>query len=752
MPEAASAQNLRTVERFILRPPVDALFGNVPVAITDLSLKGARFTHKLPLEAGAKSVLQFSLDQSPLIPIESAIVWTQNESNGAQLYVSGVRTYGRPDQIEHLLQVLQEQHRSSRIEEFRAIDRFRILEPMSGQFSPVGEVTFADISARGARISALAQPVVGSSGTLRFRVPKSTFDISVTATVVWSTVRAIGMNNESQFSAGLRISEKPELMRGAIGHMCELNLATLDTSSLKLKLKIILARASKHSAEYQAIEASGLPPDQFFLIESVREELRSNPQEAIHWHQKARAGATDDSVRRAAGPIADHREAMAVWEYLDRTIDPTIIARSFAWKGYSIAEAQEEIFRLHTLVEASKLINSSLTADTLFESILRVARKNLDVERGTLYFVDAGKNEIWSKIASGLDSSEIRLPIGKGLAGTVAETGEMIVIQDAYDDPRFDRSSDTRSGFETRSVLCAPIKNRDGRIVGVLQLLNKRSGKFGTKDVDFLESLSDHMAIAMENATLHLAEMKKNRMERELQLGREIQSSLLPKPPSDVKGTEIAAESHSCYEVGGDYYDFIELPTGEVGFAIGDVSGKGVSAALVMSSLQASLRMAVPLESDLPRLMSRLNGLLYRMTSGRKYVTFFFGRYDPRTGMMTYVNAGHNPPHLCQDGELISLGSTGRPIGLFPEAEYEESSIELRPGSTLFLYTDGLTEASNNEDEEYGNERWAELVASHAASPVEGIPGQLLRAIKTFEQGAPPCDDKTVVVLHRKRA
>jgi len=750
--ESTSAQNLRTVERFILRPPVDALFGTVPVAITDLSLKGARFTHHLPLEAGAKSVLQFSLDQSPLIPIESTIVWTQSERNEASLFVSGARTYGRPDQIEHLLQVLQDQHRSSRIEEFRAIDRFRVLEPMPGEFSPVGNVTFEDISARGARISALSQPQVGSSGTLKFRVPKSTFDIAVTATVVWATVKAIGPNNEPQYAAGLRISEKPELLRGAIGHMCELNLATLDTSSLKLKLKIILARASKHSAEYQAIEASGLPPDQFFLIESVREELRSNPQEAIHWHQKARMGATDELIRKLAEPIVDHREALAVWEYLDRTIDPSIISRSFAWKGYSIAEAQEEIFRLHTLVEASKLINSSLTADTLFESILRVARKNLDVERGTLYFVDADKKEIWSKIASGLDSSEIRLPIGKGLAGTVAETGEMIVIHDAYDDPRFDRSSDSRSGFETRSVLCAPIKNREGRTVGVLQLLNKRSGKFGTKDVDFLESLSDHMAIAMENATLHLAEMKTTRMERELQLGREIQSSLLPKPPSDVPGIEIAAESRACYEVGGDYYDFIELATGEIGFAIGDVSGKGVSAALVMSSLQASLRMAVPIESDLPRLISRLNGLLYRMTSGRKYVTFFFGRYDPRTGVMTYVNAGHNPPHLCQDGELFSLDSTGRPIGLFAEAQYEECSIELRPGATLFLYTDGLTEASNNEDEEFGNERWAELVASHAASPVGNIPGELLRTINAFEAGAPPCDDKTIVVLRRQRA
>jgi len=342
LPETA-AQNLRTVERFILRPPVDGLFGTVPVSITDLSLRGARFTHTVPLESGSKSILRVRIDQSSPVPLESTVVWTQavEASQGkAARFVSGVRTFGKANEVENLLEILQREDRCTRIEEFRSIDRFIVFEPIGGEFEPVGEVTVQDLSARGARIIASSPPQLGAQGTLRFQVPRSALNISLTATVAWCQVKAIGDHNEMRYMAGLKINEKPELLRGAIGHLCELSLATLDTHSLDLKLKIIVARASKHSAEYHAIQQSGLPPDQFFLIESVREELRSNPEEAIHWFQKARAGSKNDSVRKLAAPIADHREALAVWEYLDRTIDPSILARCFAWKGYSIAEAQ----------------------------------------------------------------------------------------------------------------------------------------------------------------------------------------------------------------------------------------------------------------------------------------------------------------------------------------------------------------------------------------------------------------------------
>jgi sigma-B regulation protein RsbU (phosphoserine phosphatase) len=410
---------------------------------------------------------------------------------------------------------------------------------------------------------------------------------------------------------------------------------------------------------------------------------------------------------------------------------------------------REEIEHLRTLVEASKLINSSIEPDALFASILAVARQELGVDRGTLYFVDEKTGEIWSKVAGDLEGRQIRLPVGKGIAGAVAATGQHVLLHDAYADDRFDRSLDLASGYRTRSMLCVPIKNRGGKVVGVLQLLNKLTGTFGEADLRFLDAISDHMAIAMENATLHVALVEKQRMERELQLGREIQSRLFPSPPSDVRGIELAAMNRPCFEVGGDYYDFLELPGGDVGIVIADVSGTGVSAAIIMSSMQAALRVAAPLEPDLGRLVARLNALIFRSASGRKYVTAFVGRYTPSTGELRYVNAGHNPPMVVRGGEVQRLESTGRPIGILPDGAFEEATTTIERGTTLFLYTDGLNEAANGDDEELGNERLLALVRDSAALATNDMPARVLDAVTAFEAGAPPTDDKTIVVLRR---
>lgn len=429
------------------------------------------------------------------------------------------------------------------------------------------------------------------------------------------------------------------------------------------------------------------------------------------------------------------------------TLTPAVALRLA--RVVQVVESKQQLERLRTIVEASKLINSSIEADSLFNSILSVARAELGVERGTLYFVDDATKEIWSKVAEGLEVREIRLPIGRGLAGIVAATGEPVILHDAYADPRFDRSYDQRSGFRTQSMLCVPIRNRERRVVGVLQLLNKQNGSFGERDLEFLDAMSDHMAIAMENATLHMAALEKKRMEQELLLGREIQSRLLPKPPSDMRGLSLDARSIPCFEVGGDYYDFLELPNGELGIAIGDVSGKGVSAALIMSSIQAALRVAAPIEPDLSSLIARLNALLFRMAGGRKYVTFFFGRYNPLTGELRYVNAGHNPPLLIHDGEVAMIDSTGQPIGILADAWCEERRVTLARGATLFLYTDGLNEANNANEEEFGNGRLRESVARASRASLQSIAQSVLEDVHAFEAGTPASDDKTIVVMRR---
>jgi sigma-B regulation protein RsbU (phosphoserine phosphatase) len=413
------------------------------------------------------------------------------------------------------------------------------------------------------------------------------------------------------------------------------------------------------------------------------------------------------------------------------------------------AEMQAEIERLRVLVEASKLINSALEPRALYRSILSVASERLGVERGTLYFVDDAKKEIWAELLPEHGLDEIRLPIGRGLAGWVAETGEDIILDDAYDDPRFDTSLDSRSGFRTRSMICVPIKNRHKSVVGVLQLLNKKDAPFGPRDVEFLSSVSDHLAIAMENTMLHRSLVVKDRMERELMLGREVQARLFPPAPAAVPGVEFAAAFRPCFEVAGDYYDFVPLPSGELGLAIGDVSGKGASAAIIMSSVKAALGMAAPLTTDLPTMMARLNALLFEMARGKKHATLFFACYAPASGRLRYVNAGHLPPIVLSGDGFELLMPTGVPIGLFETASYEERALDLAPGSTLVLVTDGVTEAVDPSEDEFGHERLAEAARRALSGPLAGVPDAVLDAVDEFQAGAPPTDDETLVVMRR---
>ncbi|HUP63022.1 MAG TPA: PilZ domain-containing protein [Thermoanaerobaculia bacterium] len=327
--QEAAARNLRTAERFLLAPPLSATFGSSPVAVCDISAKGARFRHDKPLEMGAKAVLELAVDSRPApVTLEAVIVWTQPDAAMPQRFVSGVRTYGPVETIQTLIAQLQTSHRSNRIEELRSTDRF-FLSPLLEATFDGRKVRIENLSARGARIELQTEPLRGSSGLFHFEVPDSNLPVEATGLVMWTAIKAVTGGLALNYRAGLFINEKPELMRLAIGRLCEMNRSALDTQSLRLKLKIIRARARQLAPEYRSIEESGIPAEQYLLIQGVREELRLNPEEAIHWYRRARLIINDPATRAAAPPIANHPDALAVWEYLDRSVDPTIVGRAF---------------------------------------------------------------------------------------------------------------------------------------------------------------------------------------------------------------------------------------------------------------------------------------------------------------------------------------------------------------------------------------------------------------------------------------
>jgi sigma-B regulation protein RsbU (phosphoserine phosphatase) len=244
---------------------------------------------------------------------------------------------------------------------------------------------------------------------------------------------------------------------------------------------------------------------------------------------------------------------------------------------------------LQSIIEATKSLNSTIDLAELINIILRLASRQTGAKRATVFLVDKEREEIWSLVGLGLEQQEIRMPINQGLAGWVATHGETVNISDAYEDARFDRAADKKTGFLTRSVLCHPIRNNNEEIIGVLQLLNKNTGAFNAGDQAFLEAISLHVALALENARMHRAMLAQERLERDLALARSIQASLLPETPPQLSEFEIGVYHKPTQMVGGDYYDFLMLDQDTLLTVVADVEGKGVASALMMSNIPRRL-------------------------------------------------------------------------------------------------------------------------------------------------------------------
>jgi sigma-B regulation protein RsbU (phosphoserine phosphatase) len=294
-----------------------------------------------------------------------------------------------------------------------------------------------------------------------------------------------------------------------------------------------------------------------------------------------------------------------------------------------------------------------------------------------------------------------------------------------------------------------PIRHHTGEVVGVIQLLNKTTGpRFTAEDEDFLSKLSGHMAMALENARLHRESLEKQRMEKELALARGIQRSLLPDEPPVIPGFELAVANEPCFECGGDYYDFLHLGPQSLLLVVADVEGKGVSSALVMSNLQATLRALVMHLHSLEVLTLSLNEMIYNDTKSEKYLSCFLGLVDTRRNGLHYINAGHVPPILVDGnkGTYTLLEDGGTVIGLFPKTDYSRGTAQLKTGDILVCCTDGILEACDENDEEFGSEKLAAAVLKHREKTAQGIIEAVLGEVNQWCHGI-QADDKVLMVM-----
>ena len=405
---------------------------------------------------------------------------------------------------------------------------------------------------------------------------------------------------------------------------------------------------------------------------------------------------------------------------------------------------RERVRRLGAVVEAGALTHQTLDLHVIAERIVAMAAERIGAERGSLFLLDRGGATLSSLVAQGLDGTPLTVKMGEGIVGSVARSGKALVLDDPYGDPRFDRSFDEASGFLTRSLLTVPVRDRDGELVAVLQLLNRRRNGFGREDVRFLAELGVPFALALETARQHRAILERERLRKELQLAADIQRALCPKDLGRVEGLELAVLWKPCLEVGGDYYDLIPGKDGSWWLVVADVSGKGVAAALIASNLQAFLWSRRDSGEPLHELAAEGNDLLHRLTDGRKYATLVLAEWRPEARELRWVNAGHPPMLLRQGGAVKRHAATGPPLGLIPGLPYACGSAVLEEGDLLLAITDGVTEASAEQGgEEFGMERAA--VGLERAREPEAAVRALHAAVADFVSGAALRDDVTVL-------
>ncbi|HEU5322422.1 MAG TPA: PP2C family protein-serine/threonine phosphatase, partial [Methylomirabilota bacterium] len=300
--------------------------------------------------------------------------------------------------------------------------------------------------------------------------------------------------------------------------------------------------------------------------------------------------------------------------------------------------------------------------------------------------------------------------------------------------------------------LLVPIRTRE-RNVGILALGSRPEGPPGAALRALLVWSAGQLGFVIENGRLVERMVASERLRRELTLAAGVQQRLFPAGPPTVSHLELAGFCQPARGVGGDYYDFVPMDRDEVGIVIADVAGKGISAALVMSNVQAALRSHAAARRRQPGtdgsatdLVTDINRLLCGITDGATYVTFFYGRYDPEARKLTYVNGGHNAPVVANaDGETRTLAATGLPLGIVPDTRYEEKTVPMRSGDLLLAYTDGVTESQDGCGEEFGEDRLHALVTALAGSSAGAVQQAVVDAVQSWSAGTPPPDDLTVV-------
>ncbi len=398
--------------------------------------------------------------------------------------------------------------------------------------------------------------------------------------------------------------------------------------------------------------------------------------------------------------------------------------------------------QMRALIRAGRELAGHRPLDELFPLIMDLSVEAVCAGRGVLMTLEGGELQVRANRGEGFQ-------ISNTVRDRVIKEKASLLVRDAQLDQAF-REHMSIVEQKVRSMIAVPLQTND-RVIGLIYVDSPHLiREFSREDLNLLTVMANVAAIRIEHARLNEIEEAERAMAKDMQQAALIQKGLLPSKPPSVAGLDIAGKTTACRTVGGDYYDFLEFPDGRVGMLVGDVAGKGMPAALLMSSLQARVQVLFEEADDLARKIGRLNKAICSNCPDNRFITFFMTVADPDTGELSYTNAGHNPPLVVRAaGGFETLRGGGVILGILPQATYEESRMRMDPGDILVLFSDGVTEAVNPQDEDFGEERLGALVASLRDRTAEEIVEAIDTAVTDFTQGAPAADDITVVVVRK---
>lgn len=411
--------------------------------------------------------------------------------------------------------------------------------------------------------------------------------------------------------------------------------------------------------------------------------------------------------------------------------------------------SQPSAERLALLYRITQVFSSSLDMAEVLNRVMDEVVAAVHAERGFLMLYDTQQRLIF-RSARGLEQQTIEAPefqVSRSVVERVGRDGTPLLTSNAQSDAWLGGRASI-IGLGLRSILCVPLQIKQTTL-GVIYVDNHlQAGIFSRDDLDLLVSIAASAAIAIENARLYQVAVEKGRLERELQVAREVQRSLLPQQTPSLPGFEIGAWWLPAREVSGDYYDYLKTDAEHLAVVIADVSDKGMPAALLMALTRSTVRACLSGAGGLAERIANANRLLAADAANGMFVTLFCAEMDSN-GVVTFVNAGHNPPILVTAEGPVELRRTGAALGLFEDAAYTQRQVSLAPGDFVVFYTDGATDAMNAEGAEFGKERLFTFIHDQRRAAAPALAAALAAALQEFTGDAPAADDITLVIVRR---